>query len=899
MAMMSRALRKAWARILPGVAGVALLGAFLCLSVWAEDKQDPAEAAPAAAQAAEKKAEGETEGTKAAEPKAEAAKEAKGEEADAEGEKPAVEKAEGEKEEGAKPEDGKAPEQAEQAPVEAPPPPEVEVTVAVGDATVVNLVRGRPGQRKKWREPDLWRCFMHGTVDFFATPIPWSDLLGSDQKPAEWLDAEKRLSTKYKLSGLPAVRLAGGKSLALATRLPIDVRPFEGRSIRLFVWMRADGVGIENDCWGGPPGMDVILKDQDGKIVLGSVPALMKTQGTFPWHCYYQDVFIPGEPKPDVEVKDEAPEAEAKAADGEKAADGVKAEGDEGKAEGDEGKAGEAKEGEKKVDGEAAEGEGADEKKVETGKEGKSEKGTAKSGKGESAKGDKKADAMKGKGDKGKAEDAGPGLFVRLFNPAQGTVWFSTLSWEPITTQNRYTLEEKQDPVSGSVAPNPMFDELPHHFRWGKALHYKWAFWNGPVAGLQGQPYDITTQAGFADYYKTKAKQDPMHFDYVVGALAEWYHLGLKFEVLPPLAEGWTTAVAEVIKTDQDPESGLWGCGKTPRSLAATWHVLDGLFGEARIVRADRASEALAWMSLTTEKPPRAAQILATVMDMQVSYEVEGKRMFAAWPSSAYDFRDAPAHKPEQRCSLAATSNAMYLLRVTAEAGSRERKTRAYEGVAEAFRYVIEHCVTPDGLWKQNDTDEAVTSGAFLPSIVEFSQYLERRTSPDVPAGVVVISAPAEEGGACQVKWKDAPEKCVSLRVFAAPKDTAPEALDESHLVGIITRTAGDKFLEMDPFLLVRRLQVASARRWNRSWAVQPDSYTEWKLGKLASAFAVQINAAPMSVIIPDLAEKALFVCGVNWYGEQSVPLRVEVTGAEPPKEGEKQPDGKAEAGKK
>ena len=49
MAMMSRALRKAWARILPGVAGVALLGAFLCLSVWAEDKQDPAEAAPAAA----------------------------------------------------------------------------------------------------------------------------------------------------------------------------------------------------------------------------------------------------------------------------------------------------------------------------------------------------------------------------------------------------------------------------------------------------------------------------------------------------------------------------------------------------------------------------------------------------------------------------------------------------------------------------------------------------------------------------------------------------------------------------------------------------------------------------------------------------------------------------------
>ena len=74
------------------------------------------------------------------------------------------------------------------------------------------------------------------------------------------------------------------------------------------------------------------------------------------------------------------------------------------------------------------------------------------------------------------------GLYLVLYNRFRGTAWFSNVSWEPIIKANTYTYDERQDPHTGSLAKNVMYDEMPYHLKYHAlaATRYQWRFVLGP-----------------------------------------------------------------------------------------------------------------------------------------------------------------------------------------------------------------------------------------------------------------------------------------------------------------------------------------------------------------------------------------------------------------------------------
>ena len=49
-------------------------------------------------------------------------------------------------------------------------------------SVIVNRGPWTPENRKEGRPDDLWRTYMHGVVDHFATPVPLGSLLSDEQK---------------------------------------------------------------------------------------------------------------------------------------------------------------------------------------------------------------------------------------------------------------------------------------------------------------------------------------------------------------------------------------------------------------------------------------------------------------------------------------------------------------------------------------------------------------------------------------------------------------------------------------------------------------------------------------------------------------------------------------------
>ena len=643
--------------------------------------------------------------------------------------------------------------------------------IAVGDFTVSNGGAFMSLGRKMNQPPDMWETYMHGVIDHFAAPIAWSELLGESQDAEAWLDPEAEIDTFYKRSNLPAMRLTGETAVALKEQLPIDLAQFAGESIRLFVWMKGEETGDPDDCWGSPPGMNVIMKDVLGNRV-GEAACLFKTQGTFPWHCYYSDVALP--------------------ANGEVAA-----------------------------------------------------------------------------------------LQVELVNHA-GTAWFSTLSWEAVTPLNTYTASDKQDPVFGSVACNSAYDELPYHMRWGKGEWYVWNFLAGGRAGLRTLPFDLTTKAGFRDYYHTKAKTDLQHMCFAVALMADWYHFGARFNLLPALEDGWLEGLAEVILEDQDAETGFWGYRHAPLSMAVTRHFVEGLFGAARVARADREDVPVPWLSVGAAEIPRAESIIETVLSMQSSASGSGSgRIGAGWPEDAFHFaREGDGGR--QKCSLAATGNAIYLIRAASRSAGGSLRARVAGSVKDALRYVLETCVLDDGLWKLSDTAPSPSAGAFLQRIINDSSYLERRFALDLPAPR--ISVPPVEDGKCTFTWDQPGEECVSVRIYAVPRGTPAADVNQSFLVGIIQRT-GTRIVEMDPFEAVRKMRQAAAVKWGLKWPTPAQPYVQWKLGMFPDPLPVSSNAESLTVTIADIAERDVHAASTNWYGEESrlAPVAVSVKAAAGP----------------
>ncbi|MBD3293113.1 MAG: hypothetical protein GF393_09325 [Armatimonadia bacterium] len=636
-----------------------------------------------------------------------------------------------------------------------------ERVLSVAGHQVTNIGPWQPDSRLDDRPEDLWRYYMHGIVDHFATPIAWEQIAGEQQDLSAWL-VDDPIDTPYKRSDMPALRIAGDNSLEFDRPLPIPMDDVRGKRVRLFVWLRGEDVGARNNCWHAPS-LYVIFRDADGAVLSGS-DSYFKTLRTYPWHCYYTDRFVP--------------------------------------------------------------------------------------------------------------EDAA-GIHVRPFNKFHGAAYFSTLSWESVGEHNTYELNDRQDPVTGSTAPNALYDEMPDHLKRGFASRYRWRFVLGEDAGLIGQPYNITTHEGFRRYYFEKAKKEPEHMNHAILHMGSMYRSGTENGHLPPMEAGWLENFAEVLRDDQDPETGYWHDG-FEKSLGLTFHLCNMHFRYWELPRADRADRR-SGHNLGVDGIPRADRIVRTTLDLQSTYEAEdGTRRLAAWNWPAYRWVPDP-DEYEQKCYLGTTWDAIWLLRAASRYVDAAAQAEIYESVKGGLRYVFEACVLPDGTWKQHDTDDAPSKGDYMWGIMQDSAWLERKINEEVPAPDITVS---EGEGALRFEWRDPVGEQNSVRIYAAEAATLHDGINESHLVGIIQRT-GHVVQEMDPLVGVQFIRSAGQRRFGWDEDLPPADhwrgrrYLPWKLRMLDSALVHTVDLKPLTMAIPD--GHAVYVSAVTWYGEESAPRQIDL----------------------
>ena len=468
------------------------------------------------------------------------------------------------------------------------------------------------------------------------------------------------------------------------------------------------------------------------------------------------------------------------------------------------------------------------------------------------------------------------GIYVRLFNKFHGRAYFSTLSWEVVAPANTYSVDERQDPFSGSLAFNTRYDEMPYHLKHGtlSARRYRWMFVKGAAIGLVGQRYDITTHAGFRKYYFEHAKKEPEHMNHAILYMQAMYRTGMKHRLLPPMEEGWLKNFARIIIDDQDPKTGFWHDG-WDLSLGLTFHLCDMHFRYYGIPRPDRPDRVYG-MDLGLRRIPRADRIIDTVLMMQSSYTDEaGVTRKAAWNSAAYRYTTTPDAYP-QKCYLGTTWDAINLMRSAARYVDAEGQKKVYESVKAAWRYVLHKCVQDDGAWKQRDTDRHPTAGDYMQGLMRDVSWLERRVVPELPAPDVSLEP--RGAGRYGLVWQPGPAVQNSVRIYVVDKGVGRAKVNESCLVGIIHRT-GHRLHEMDPFLAVQEIRRVGRERWG--WPAELPApthwrgkkYLPWKLRMIRYPLARADDARPIVLKIDNPAAKQVYVSAASWYGEESEPV--------------------------
>ena len=636
-------------------------------------------------------------------------------------------------------------------------------------AQVVNIGSFSSAQRKDNRPRDLWRWYMHGVVDHFATPVPWEDLLPADSPAARRLVKNRPIDTPYKKVTGTAVRCPGSTRVDFPKPLPIDMAQARGKRIRLFVWLEGVDAGARNNCWHGPD-MRVTIRDAKGRP-LASREGYFQTQRTYPYHCYYTETFVPKQ---------------------------------------------------------------------------------------------------------------AAGVHVAVYNKFCGVAYFSALSWEFVGKANTYSNDEKQDPETGSLAFNPLYQEMPYHLKWGHGYRYPWRFVLGKDAGLVGQPYNITTHEGFRRYYVEEAKTEPEHMNHAILYMQQMYRVGTAKKMLPPLEPGWLENFARILIDDQDPETGYWHDG-TDLSLGLTFHLCDMHFRYLGVTHRDRPPRTYLGQDLGLKRVPRADRIIRTTLRQQSSYvDKAGIRRRAAWNTKAYRFTTEP-DKYAEKCYLATTWDAIYLLQLAANYVDDAGKAEVYEAIKASFRYVLRFNVLENGVYKQHDTDKHPTNGNYMGGIMQDSNWLDRKLLPDLPPPSAKVT---QTGAAATVTWATPGAEQNSLRIYGAPPGTLGKDLNATHLVGIIHRT-GKRVWEMDPFLAVQHIRRAASERWGSGMNLpsadhwRGKKYLPWKLRQIAYDAKWSLphtnNAQPLR--LPRAPGIALYVSTANWYGEESVPVPVAVDG--------------------
>lgn len=168
------------------------------------------------------------------------------------------------------------------------------LTSIVAGAVPVSADVG-PSTAERPRAEHLWRHYMHGITDALAASIDTGALFDLPRTGPPSLEPVRIPAPS---GDFPATAVVlGARQRVLADRpLPVDRDVVGGRRIRLFVWVRGLDTGRRTSAnsYGDHPVVALVVRDAEGRQLARSSPMDgPTTTGTFPWHCYHVELFVP------------------------------------------------------------------------------------------------------------------------------------------------------------------------------------------------------------------------------------------------------------------------------------------------------------------------------------------------------------------------------------------------------------------------------------------------------------------------------------------------------------------------------------------------------------------------------------------------------------------------------
>ena len=458
----------------------------------------------------------------------------------------------------------------------------------------------------------------------------------------------------------------------------------------------------------------------------------------------------------------------------------------------------------------------------------------------------------------------GGGLYLTLRNPGGGKAWFSTFAWEIADKVNSLPITDWADPVSGSRAPNPDYDELPMHLFFGIDPDKPWTFLQGNKAFA-----DLTTIKGLDQYLK-KARQDWFHMQYGVANLGYLQATGTVLKQTGTFEDGWRDMLRDQIIALQNQTSGLWA-----DSLMVTHAVVNNCFNPKTLPRSDRPQEETPWLNVSANGLPNTGALLNSLLNARLKDPATGKAK--AWNRFAFQPEAIGAGQRDKICDLGATSAAVRLLaQIAAQTKISNERELALTAIRDAWEYTMSNFVTPNYLWKQDDLSLSVTSPAFMLPLLEASQWLEPRLNTNLPTPACVASEAPDSK--YRVHWNDKKTPFASLRIYAAAEDLAPEKLTEKHLIGILNRSTRSP-LSSDPLCSLQTLAAAAKNRWGITLDSEGAAYLEEKLASIPKNLTIADGGSEIIFPIPTPAENQAplkyYLNAVTPYGEMTAPKKI------------------------
>ncbi len=698
------------------------------------------------------------------------------------------------------------------APAElAAPEPVVSATgrvVLFGKDRVDNVwvPEGR-GQLLPAPDASFWRCFMHGQTDVFTRIVPWQTVLAPEQ--VQLLDSAGTVDTKFKKSTLPSLRIAGVANVVPAKPL-IGLEQLEklrGRMIRVFVWIKGKDTGAGAALWHSAPTVSLHLKDANDKLVHEST-GIFRTRGTFPWFCYYVDmpIYVALKTTPDVVEAAAATETPAEAPE-----DNL--------------------------------GSFADLLKNDDG----------------------------GNGDPEQTDDfqvalpAGGGLYVSLNNPQSGTAWFADLSWKEINSRDTFAnvllKEQRVDPQTGSLAPNPDYDELPMHVFFGLSKNKPWNF----LGGTASLP-DLSRNQQLEAYMET-VEGDWMHMLQAVPYLVYIYNTGQILKCTPAFEDGWSQRLLQRLQRLQDPRTGLWTVNDRP-NLLVTRRIAENSFHTHNFLRGDRPEHPTPWLCVNNTPLPMATQLCENILKVQ-RRDMGGTKL-AGWNIYAFQPDDLAAPGQDNRGDLCATDAAVNTLRQALPLLPLAQQKEVQEAIYGAWEFVLGRLVQPNGLWRQQDGDVRVSHPRFFYSFIEATPWLEFRQNGEAAP---TLSIDFITSSHLRIGWPKPPSRYVAVRIYMAPGDLPQSDLREEHIVAIIQPNSSN-LLAFDPLLAMQSIAKAGQERWGVTPESEDALYTAEKLRQLSPKVQVVPRGKQADIIIPapegGQSPNKLYAAAINRYGEMT-----------------------------